>query len=442
MRWFPHTLGVDLPVSKPWEKAAISGGLYFAFMGGGALLGIVKYGIFAKLLDPQSFGIYSLVLTTYVYIIYAGGLGLNEALIKLGAEAHGRDQFDQIIQMRDVALLYGGLTTLLCGLLFILGLKMFVADQALANSLSLAAILAVAALEFNLLDAAFRAGQKILFFSAMLFLKAFAVVVLGMYLAPKFGVNGVIAGEIIASVGVFLAFLNTRGSGFRASSISGSRAVFAKAVRNGFPLVTSMFLRNISMSLDRWVMAAAIGLLALGKYTFAMVIYLVALTGIGFLTNILGPRWLSEFGQGQDINRLFVRIKRTALIVGILAALFMGPFFAVLRIVIYDYYPAYAGADTLVAMALIYVGVAILVCTYLFDWLFVASSTESVLLRISVATLGLTACLVYAAYTLKAGIVFYAGVFLLCRIFTVVLYAQSVLQVLAGRLNLDDSRSR
>lgn len=410
---------------KPWDKVAISGGLYFAFMSGGALLGIVKYGIFAKFLDPQSFGIYSLVQTTYVYIIYAGGLGLNEALIKLGAEAHGKGQLDRIVRLRDVALLYGGLGTLLSGLLYTLALRIFVVDRALADSLSLAAILAVAALEFNLLDAAFRAGQKILFFSAMLFLKALAVVVLGAYLAPKFGVNGVIIGEIFASIGVFLIFLQMAGGGFNVSCVSGSGALFAKAVRNGFPLVVSMLIRNISMSLDRWVMAAGIGLFALGKYTFAMVIYLVALTGLGFLTNILGPRWLSAYGQDRDILRLFRQIKRIVFYVIVLAGALMVPFFAVLRLVINNYYPNYSGVDTLITMALIYIGVVILICTYLFDWIFVATSNESALLKISVATLGITVSLVYGAFALRAGIVFYASIFLICRIFTTVLYVWS-----------------
>lgn len=413
------------------NRTAFSGGLYFAFISGGALLGVLKYGIFAKQLDPESFGIYNLVLTSYVYIIYIGGLGLNEAVIKLGAEAHGKKQFDQIFRLRDIAFFYGGIATLACGIVFFLCLTLFVKDTALINSLGLAAVLAFVALEFNLLDAAFRAHQRMLLFSSMLCMKAIVVVVLGKILASHFGVNGVIAAEIAASASLFLIFLIGSKESFKPSRLIGSRPLFVLAVKNGFPLVASMFVRNLSMSLDRWAIAAAIGMAALGKYSFAMLVYLVALTGIAFLTNISGPKWLSEYGQHQDVMRLFKRIKRVVQYVIALAIVSAVPFFLVIKIALVDYYPAYAGNDTFVTTILIYVGVVLLICTYLLDWFFIATSTESLLLKISILTLGMTVAFILIAYTLKWGILFYAAIFLLCRIFTAALYIRSLSWIIA-----------
>jgi len=399
-------------------------------MGGGALLGVLKYGIFAKLLNPESFGIYSLVLTTYVYILYAGGLGLNEAVIKIGSHAHGKGQSEQVARLRDISLVYGGIATLVCGIIYILAIKIFISDKTLANSLALAGGLALAALEFNLVDATFRASQKILLFSGMLFAKGLAVVILGMYLVPEYGANGVIVGEIIAFIGVFTLALIFCGNRFHLSRLSDSRALFINAVRNGFPLVISMFIRNISMSMDRWVMAASIGLLALGKYTFAMILYLVALTGTGFLTNILGPRWLAGYAKNQNAKQLFHQIKKVVLHILILAIISAGPFFFLIKFALQYFYPAYAGDDTLIATALIYVGVTILMCTYLFDWLFIALSAEKKLLRIALYTLSITAILICLVHTLNGTIEFYAGVFLLCRFFTALLYIKSIAMLL------------
>lgn len=415
------------------EIKAKRAALYFALMSSGALLGITKNALFAKILGPESFGMYSLVLTTYVYILYAGGLGLIEALIKLGAEAHGKDDLDFIAKLRDIYLVYGGGLTLFCGVLYMIGLRVFISDQSVINTLSLAAILAVVALMFNLTDAFMRASQRLLAFATMIFLRALAIVFLGYLLGTSYGVDGVILGEILATFVVFLLFMFVGDTRFNSNNLIQNSSLWIKGVKNGFPLMMSMFLRNISTSIDRWAIAASIGLAALGKYALAMLIYLIALTFVGFLTNGLGPKWLSHFHKHQDIRTIFAEIKRVAIWIILTSGLLMVPALWFIKAAVVNYYPDYAEHDFFVTVSLIYAGVAVLICTQLFDWLFIAASREAVLLKISIYTLSITIPLILVAYWLDVGIVFYALIFFLCRVFSAAHYAWSISLLLDAR---------
>lgn len=416
--------------TKNKKIAQLSATIYTVFMVLAALLGVLKYAVFAKLLEPESFGLYNLVLTIYVFVIYAGSLGLNEALIKMGGVAHGKGELELIHRLRDVSIFYGGVITSFCGLIYVLGVWVFVKDVAIAQTLSLAAILAVAALEFNLVDTYLRIKQQFVFFSAMLFFKTLVVLTVGWHIAPIYSVNGVILVEIMASFGLFLIFLYVGGRGFKFEHIIDSTALFRNAIRNGFPMLASMFVRYISISMDRWVIAASIGLVALAKYAFAMIIYLVAVMASGFLTHVLGPRWLSAFGRSGDLAALFKSIKKVVLMLVVMAIVFMGPFFWTLPLLLNKYYPKYAGNELFWTAVFIYIGIVILVSTHLFDWLFIASSNEKILLKMSIGTLCATILLIFGAYFFGANIISYAIVFLSVRVFSAVMYGRSLTSIL------------
>jgi len=410
------------------------GFIYFALMSSAALLAVAKYAIFAKLLEPDDFGLYNLVLTTYVFIVYAGGGGLNEALIKLGAVAKGAGEPDLIYRLRDVSIIYAVLATTVLGFIFWIGMRWFVTDQATLNTLALAAPLSVAVVGYNLVDASLRANQQLLYFSSMLLLKAVILLVVGYYAATLWGSSGVVVAEILSFFVVAILYLQLGGRSFDARNLLGGRALLRKAVRNGLPLLASMFLRNASLAMDRWVVAMSLGLTAIGKYAFAMIIYLVALTGLGFLTNLLGPRWLAQYSRDRDVGGLYKRIRSVAGAIALLAAVLIAPFFWGVSVVLPIYYPKYVGADTTWTMVYVYIGVVLLVCSYLFDWLFIATSNESFLLRISLIALGLTAIAMGVAYAISLDLVGFAIMFLIVRVATAVMYVVGV-RTIIGRGN-------
>lgn len=419
-----------LTMKRFWQSDKLRGAIYLSLMSAAALLGVGKQALFAKILTPDEFGTYALIVTIYVYIVYAGALGLNEGLIKLVSTAYGKNDQESVLRLRDISLFYGILATSACGLLYVVGVKILISDAMIANTLALAAPLAVASLGFNLVDGFMRANQKILHFAAMLFLRAVGIVALGYSIGALYGVNGVVLAELATTFIIFLLFLWTGGAGFKARRLRQGRTILVNVIRNGLPFMSSMLIRNVSISIDRWAIASSVGLAALGNYAFGMLIYNVAITAAGFLTNVLGPRWLSRFAKTRDVPGLFRDITRIAVILLFVAIIFFVPVTHGFERLTAHFYPAYAHGDVTSIAMFAYVGVTLLVCCQLFDWLFIATSCEPVILRLSMWGLGFATMLTGFAYWSNAGVVVYAKIFLACRILTAGLYWRKIVWLL------------
>lgn len=413
-------------VKKGEERTfLLKGALYISFMAGASLLSVLKLPFFAGLLDPVALGTYSLVVTTCVYLTYAGSLGLNEGLLKLGAEARGRGDQKTIALLRDRSLWYGEWFLLVVCLFYLVALKLLLRDTELISSLSFAALLASATLAFNLADAYLRVINRYILFSLIVFFKAAAVLLFGYLIGREYGLRGVILGEIVGTIVVFLIFILSQRSGgglHELTAKSGRLQVFF-AMKCGFPLMLSALIRQVAISLDRWVIAASIGLAALGKYTLGMMVYLVIIAGSGFVTNVLGPKWLSGFAIHRSLLTLMTEIRRLAILMFVLGIILAFPLLYIFDFFARTYYLNYSGNNDLLFSAIyIYIGALVLVCTQLFDWFYVASSNESKLLKISTVMLAVTIALLLVLYFAEAGIVFYAGLFLFLRIMSGILY--------------------
>mgnify|MGYP001241502381 CR=1 FL=1 len=68
--------------------------IYLFFSIGGAILSFFKLGYMASALKPESFGLYSLVMITFIYIGYIGSFGSNEYMLKIGSAA--KNQMERI----------------------------------------------------------------------------------------------------------------------------------------------------------------------------------------------------------------------------------------------------------------------------------------------------------------------------------------------------------
>ena len=63
-------------------------GLYLAFMTVASFLGFSKFILYSKLISVSEFGIYSLVLSSYIFFVFFGGMGFQEGLLKKGSESY------------------------------------------------------------------------------------------------------------------------------------------------------------------------------------------------------------------------------------------------------------------------------------------------------------------------------------------------------------------
>ena len=63
-------------------------GVYLILMTFGTFLGFSKFILYSKLISVSEFGIYSLVISSYIFFVFFGGMGLQEGLLKKGSESY------------------------------------------------------------------------------------------------------------------------------------------------------------------------------------------------------------------------------------------------------------------------------------------------------------------------------------------------------------------
>jgi len=407
--------------------------LYSFFMAGAAILGMLKLTVYAKLLSVEGFGLYSLVISSYLFIMYAGSFGLNEALVKKGSIAYGREEFSFIVKLRDVAVLYSTLGVLFFSIITLILVQLFVEGDDIKNSLSLMGFLALATLEFNLMSSYFRVNHEFVLFSFMLFLKSLLVIILAWYIAPGFGVNGVILLEVF--VFLFLASFSIYLSRFRPKlkRVYDAKSLFKEAVKQGLPIMSATVIRNLTLSLDRWVIVASLGVIALAKYAFAMILYQAAMVGIGMISTILGTKWLAQFGRDSNLDAMYMKIKEFMIIGSTILIVLSFPLLNLILYLVDFFYPNYSEMDVNLAIIFVYFGVIFLALAYLLDWVFIASSNEKLLIKFSLYSLLITVLLMFFCYWLQVSIWVYACMFLLIRAFNFLVLFQSLSSLLKTR---------
>jgi len=387
-----------------------------------AILGVIKFSLFAKLLGTEQFGLYSLVLSIYVFIVYAGGMGLNESIIKLGSYAYGRGEFEQLYTIYSSSALFGGIITVFIGAAFSLSIFLAIDNTELASALALSSLLAFAALQFNFFDAYLRASQKLLTYAFILVAKASLVILGGMSVAKAYGAYGVIVAEsaVFLSISIISQYFFYSRYGIRASRFSWTLA--KEAIRNGFPLMSSYLIRTVSLSLDKWLIASSLGLVALGKYSFAMIVYLAATLALGFLGTILGPKWLASFAVDRNALQLLRSTTKIIIIISGSLALLLPLTYIITPLLIENFFPAFNEIEVFHSIIVIYISAIFLTPSIFLEWLYIAKSREKFIFRIYLYNFIFSVIVLTICWGFSLSIIYYALSFLASRVFTLIIY--------------------
>lgn len=387
-----------------------------------AILGVIKFSLFAKLLGTEQFGLYSLVLSIYVFIVYAGGMGLNESIIKLGSYAYGRGEVEQLHTIYASSALFGGIIIVFIGAAFSLTIFLSIDNTELASALALSSLLAFAALQFNFIDAYLRASQKLLAYAFILVAKASLVILGGIVVAKSYGAYGVIVAESAAFLSISLIslyFLHSR-YGIKVSHFSWMLA--KESIRNGFPLMSSYLIRTVSLSLDKWLIASSLGLIALGKYSFAMIVYLAATLALGFLGTILGPKWLANFAIDKDALQLLRSTTKIITIISGGLALLLPLTYIITPLLIENFFPAFNEIEVFHSIIVIYISAIFLAPSIFLEWLYIARSREKFIFKIYLYSFIFSVIVLIACWGFSLSIIYYALSFLASRVFTLMIY--------------------
>jgi len=399
---------------------------YMVLISLSALLGVFKITLFAKLLGPEQYGLYALVLSVYVFLIYFGGLGLNEAFIKLGSRAFGQSDIVGIYELHILAAIYGGAATLVLGCLFSVTVIFLIDDPSVSLVLALASLLAITALEFNLLDALLRVTHRFVLYSIMVFSKSLIVIFIGWNVALEYGAYGVVVSEVFGFMIVSIVTYYLVETSVSINTILKNYELLFHAIKNGLPMMLSNVIRNLMLSADKWLLGSSLGMSAVGQYSFAMILYTMSIFLLGFITTVLGPKWLASYSNGHDAKKLLRSILSYSYAWFVLLFLLAIPAYILLPMGIDFFFVEYRNKDVILTMSIIYIGVMFLIPCCFLDWFFMAISFEKKVLNITISMMVLSLFLLGICWYLGLSIVAYAVVFSANRIYVFLRYLKVI----------------
>ena len=400
-------------------------GIYLALMTAASFLGFFKFILYSKLISVSEFGIYSLVLTSYIFFVFFGGMGLQEGILKKGSKSFAVGDINAIKAYFLAALAFSVPISGSAAIVLLIAVKcVFPTNYEILDIFGVGVVMALATILFNLLDAFLRAQQKFLLFAAALTLKNSIAISLGYLWAIEHGVKGLVVAEITGLLVPFFALLFLL---FRSKDLKLYKEKHAGSlISNGYKLMLTLVLRNVAQFIDRWFIAGALGVIALGYYSFSMIVLTIAMVLIGFLVAMQGPKWISEFQIHKDICYLITDVNKTIL-KALACLILVAPFFFLnIENILVSFNPEYAETIVIKLIGIMYLAVLVTIPIYLYDWIFVATSKEGALIKTNLLATAISVVLYFGLWFTSSDIIDFALVFLIIKILILVIYMKRI----------------
>lgn len=322
-------------IDRSWLRSVLG---YSVLMALAALISFTRQFVLAKLLAPETFGVFALVILGATYFSYFWTLGTHEALLKRTTTPSSND---------DAGLLTGSVlvftTTVFVAVSFVwfavsgfllrgsefLVLVVTIPMYSYARSIS-----ALSMIEFR----ARRQHSRFAGVLAFRNLLSMAGATTGARVAPS---------VIAPAIGDAFAFSLVALGALRVSHGLGLRNVVERfrtgknLAQLGFPYSLIAFLRNIGLNFDNWAVMIFRSTRELGLYSLTMLLLSLA----GVLNNLIGtrlqPELLARIAEGEDRRALFRDLTRFAgkILLGMSAAIV--PVTLLLRAAIDRFLPLY-----------------------------------------------------------------------------------------------------
>lgn len=400
-------------------------GIYLALMTAASFLGFFKVILYAKLISVSEFGIYSLVLSSYIFFVFFGGMGLQEGILKKGSESHAVGDIKAIKAYFLAALAFAIPVSGSVAIMLMIAIKFsFPASYEIQDVVGVGVVMALATILFNLIDAFLRAQQKFLLFAGALALKNSIAISLGYSWAIEHGVEGLVIAEIIGLLVPFFALIFLLFSPQDLTLYKGKHA--GNLIKSGYKLMLAFVLRNITLFVDRWFVAGALGVIAVGYYSFSMIILTICLVLIGFVVTIQGPKWISEMHIHKDICCLIKDVNKTTLKM-LACVILAGPFFILnIENILESFHPDYAEAVVIKLFLIMYLAVLATIPIYLYEWIFVANSEEGSLVKINLLATVVSVVLYCLLWVIGSDILYFGLVFLFNKILILMYYLKKI----------------
>ena len=122
-----------------------------------------------------------------------------------------------------------------------------------------------------------------------------------------------------------------------------------------------------------------------------MILFQLGTIVVGLFSNIMGPRWISNYSNTGDAEKLTRSIKFVSIVILATSLVFFLLLHVFLSEVMENYFQAYYFDGFFDVVGLVYFGVVFFCINCFVDWYFICASRERVLAIISAFSLVLTA---------------------------------------------------
>jgi O-antigen/teichoic acid export membrane protein len=265
----------------------------------------IKAATYAGMLGPEQFGFYSVFEIVSAIGLYAGTLGVLDGASRVAPILRGQGRADEAHDLMAQALgfqlfasalgcVVAGGVCLLAGRfdyrVVLLGLTTFA-----TNSLTVASVVAASTGRFRELG----------LISAS---RSIGTAVLGASAAWSFGITGVLAAEfsIVAMISSWALWL----SPFAIGASWPTRRTTALLFREGLPILLTNVSQFLLRNLERICVGIAVGVDALGQYSFGSLVLSAAVLVQGICLQFLTPTLAHRRGSGEPFAQALKRVDK------------------------------------------------------------------------------------------------------------------------------------
>ncbi|MDF9399675.1 hypothetical protein [Vibrio sp. 1180_3] len=348
--------------------------IYLFFSIGGAALSFFKLGYMASALQPESFGLYSLVMITFIYVGYIGSFGSNEYMLKIGSAA--QNQMERV-SIRNTALNYSISGVLLLSTIVFLISTIFIGVK-VSDFVASLVILAIFSQPYNIFESYYRSSQYVISFSSMLFSKSLLSLIIAILFVESYGYWAAIFAEAIAllTISVVCFFVNSSSIVF--FEFGNYRSKICLIFKEGFPFCLMTMLRNVSVSLERYIVSILFGLINLGLYSFLMISYQASVLGCGILMNVIGPKFIKMASNKKDSRKFLNSVIALFSVVTFLSVILYPSFKFLSPILVEKYFISYYSEQTFSILSYVYWLCLVSVLLFISDWILLSLSAEKI----------------------------------------------------------------
>lgn len=325
--------------------------------------------VLAKLLGTVGYGYYALALLVTTYGVYLCAAGINDGLLREIPLKLGDRKFDEVINIRNASITLVILVSVIIFLIyFVLVLAFSGNDTNNFTVLLLAYPIIFSTLLFNLILVEIRARQFNIVFALALFFRNAGIVLLSFMGINLFdwNTNNILLLESTINFAVFLLLAYKWIPNLQLKT---NLALSFPVVKVGLPFTLTNFLKNATVSLDRWFVTGLFGVAILGEYTFAFVIFSGGLVILNIIGQYIGPSLIYQYGRAGQIDQTFNQIFAYSKYIILFFAAGYFPFTLLAEYVVVNFFSEYVLVVSLIK--LIYVGTLFHVAN-MFDWVAVA----------------------------------------------------------------------